>query len=94
MRNEGGELVHEWRAIPRGGPPSLSNRFQLIVLLMFWTFVVCFQRLGEAPVYIDNEAREGVCVRAMLASGDYVLPHVPYHLENGLPIPDKPPLFK
>ena len=45
------------------------------------------------PVYTVNEAREGVYVRAMLDTGDYILPSVPNHVENGEIIPDKPPLF-
>jgi len=44
-------------------------------------------------VYINNEAREGVYVRAMLDTGDWILPRVPNHVENGEIIPDKPPLF-
>ncbi len=44
-------------------------------------------------MFITNEAREGVYARAMLASGNFVAPSVPYHLENGEWIPDKPPLF-
>ena len=44
-------------------------------------------------MFIANEAREGVYARAMLASGNFVAPLVPNHLENGERIPDKPPLF-
>jgi 4-amino-4-deoxy-L-arabinose transferase-like glycosyltransferase len=55
--------------------------------------VACFRGLGHAPVFITNEAREGVYARAMLASGNFVAPSVPNHLENGEWIPDKPPLF-
>src|SRR5262249_62408954 len=55
--------------------------------------VLCFARLGSAPVYTINEAREGVYVRAMLDTGDRVLPRVPNHVENGEIFPDKPPLF-
>jgi 4-amino-4-deoxy-L-arabinose transferase-like glycosyltransferase len=75
------------------GPPLPRGRSRVILLVMIWTFITCFERLGEAPVYIDNEAREGLYVRAMLSTGDYILPTVPYHLENGESIPDKPPLF-
>ena len=52
-----------------------------------------FLRLGTAPVYIDNEAREGVYVRAMLDTGEWILPQVPNHVENDEIVPDKPPLF-
>jgi 4-amino-4-deoxy-L-arabinose transferase-like glycosyltransferase len=55
--------------------------------------LVIVGRLGTAPVYILNEAREGVYTRAMLELGDFVLPVVPNHVENGEHIPDKPPLL-
>jgi 4-amino-4-deoxy-L-arabinose transferase-like glycosyltransferase len=58
-----------------------------------WALVACFFRLGESPVVISNEAREGVYVRAMLRSGDFVAPLVANHVENDEIIPDKPPLF-
>jgi 4-amino-4-deoxy-L-arabinose transferase-like glycosyltransferase len=64
-----------------------------LVALVIWALFACFNRLGEAPVFITNEAREGVYARAMLASGNFVAPSVPNHLENGEWIPDKPPLF-
>ena len=44
-------------------------RVAWIAALVAWALVACFNRLGEAPVFITNEAREGVYVRAMLASG-------------------------
>jgi 4-amino-4-deoxy-L-arabinose transferase-like glycosyltransferase len=52
-----------------------------------------FLRLGTEPVYILNEAREGVYARAMISSGNWILPEVPNHVENGHTIQDKPPLF-
>ncbi len=58
-----------------------------------WTILTCFSRLGDAPVYIDNEAREGIFVRAMLDTGNFILPEVPNHVGEGEIIPDKPPLF-
>ena len=61
--------------------------------ILLWAVATGFLRLGTAPVYIDNEAREGVYVRAMLDTGDWVLPRVPNHIENGEIVPDKPPLF-
>ena len=57
-----------------------------------WAAVMCFTRLGS-PVYIENEAREGIYVRAMLDTGNFVLPEVPNHVECGEIVPDKPPLF-
>lgn len=62
-------------------------------LLAVWAVVSCFARLGAPPVYVANEAREGVYARSMLASGDFVLPSVSNHVENGETVPDKPPLF-
>ena len=67
---------------------------QLLTLgLLVWAVATTFLRLGSGPVYIANEAREGVYVRAMLDTGDWVLPQVPNHVENGEVIPDKPPLL-
>jgi 4-amino-4-deoxy-L-arabinose transferase-like glycosyltransferase len=68
-------------------------RIAWIAALVVWALIACFNRLGNAPVVITNEAREGVYARAMLASGDFVAPSVSNHLENGEWIPDKPPLF-
>jgi 4-amino-4-deoxy-L-arabinose transferase-like glycosyltransferase len=68
-------------------------RLAWIAALVVWALIACFNRLGQAPVVITNEAREGVYARAMLASGDFVAPAVSNHLENGEWIPDKPPLF-
>ena len=62
-------------------------------IFIFWTFVVVFTRLGTAPVYIENEAREGIYIRAMLQTGNWILPNVPDHVECGEIVPDKPPLF-
>ena len=58
-----------------------------------WTILTCFSRLGDAPVYIDNEAREGIFVRAMLEPGGPIFTEVPNHVGEGEIIPDKPPLF-
>ena len=71
--------------------PRLRRRFTLGILL--WSVATGFFRLGAAPVYVNNEAREGVYVRAMLDTGDWILPQVPNHVENGEIVPDKPPLF-
>ncbi len=60
--------------------------------LALWAVAACFNGLGEGPVFIANEAREGVYARAMLASGEFVAPRVMNHLENGETVPDKPPL--
>ena len=62
--------------------------------LVAWAFASSLFRLGDAPVYIGNEAREGVYARAMLETGNWILPSVPNHVENGEIIPDKPPLFQ
>ena len=60
--------------------------------MLSWALVACFYRLGDAPVFIANEAREGVYARAMLESGNFIAPVVVNHLENGEIVPDKPPL--
>ncbi len=62
-------------------------------LLLAAAVIICFGRLGESPVYILNESREGMYVRAMLDQDNFVLPLVPNHVECGEIIPDKPPLF-
>ena len=84
---------------PRSGgasalSPTMSTglRVAATAALLTWALVTSFLRLGAAPVYILNEAREGVYSRAMLDSGNFVLPSVPSHIENGETIPDKPPL--
>jgi len=74
-------------------PARSPRRGPWIAALVAWAVVACFNRLGDAPVYVANEAREGVYARAMLASGNFVAPSVANHLENGESIPDKPPLF-
>jgi 4-amino-4-deoxy-L-arabinose transferase-like glycosyltransferase len=61
-------------------------------VLLIWALITCFLRLGAAPVYIDDEAREGIYARAMLATGNFVLPEVPNHVENDEIISDRPPL--
>jgi len=61
--------------------------------LLAWAIGTCFVGLGAGPVFTDNEAREGIYVRAMFDTGDFVLPRVPNHVENGEIFPDKPPLF-
>jgi len=71
----------------------LRERGIWVGALILWATLACFNRLGEPPVYTANEAREGVYVRSMLASGDFVAPAVANHLENGETVPDKPPLF-
>jgi 4-amino-4-deoxy-L-arabinose transferase-like glycosyltransferase len=60
--------------------------------LALWAIAACFNGLGDGPVFIANEAREGVYARAMLSSGHFVAPLVANHLENGESVPDKPPL--
>ncbi len=64
-----------------------------IAAVAAWALAAFFFRLGEPHVLITNEAREGVYVRAMLRSGDFVAPLVRNHVENAEMIPDKPPLF-
>ena len=58
-----------------------------------WTILTCFSRLGDAPINIGNEAREGIYVRAMFDTGNFILPEVPNHVDSGEIVPDKPPLF-
>ena len=70
----------------------VATRFAATSALLVWALVTGFLRVGAAPVYIQNEAREGVYARAMLDTGNFVLPAVPNHVENGEIIPDKPPL--
>jgi 4-amino-4-deoxy-L-arabinose transferase-like glycosyltransferase len=72
----------------------LPTRVRLVATaaLLVAAIVVCFLRVGAAPVYILNEAREGVYARAMLDSGNFLLPVVRNHVENGEHIQDKPPL--
>ena len=65
----------------------------LTVALVILALALGLFRLGSAPVYIGNEAREGVYARAMLETGNWILPTVHNHVENGEIIPDKPPLF-
>jgi 4-amino-4-deoxy-L-arabinose transferase-like glycosyltransferase len=54
--------------------------------------VAAFFRLDREPVHILNEAREGVFAREMIRSGNWILPEIRNHVENGQCIPDKPPL--
>lgn len=70
----------------------IGRRLAATAALLAWALATSFLRVGAAPVYILNEAREGVYARAMLDSGNFVLPSVPSHVENGETIPDKPPL--
>jgi 4-amino-4-deoxy-L-arabinose transferase-like glycosyltransferase len=71
----------------------MSSRRGLALAIALAAIVVFFNRLGKAPVYTSNEAREGVYTRAMLASGDFLAPEIANHVENGETVPDKPPLF-
>ena len=70
-----------------------SRRWVWVSALAAWAAFALFNRLGAAPVYVTNEAREGVYVQAMLRSGDFIAPQIPNHVENGEVVPDKPPLF-
>ena len=70
----------------------VGTRLAATAALLAWALATSFLRVAAAPVYIPNEAREGVYARAMLDSGNFVLPSVPNHVENGETIPDKPPL--
>ena len=74
-----------------GEKPNLNSYIMLVFAA--WTILTCFSRLGDAPVYIENEVREGIYVRAMFDTGNFILPEVPNHVESGEIIPDKPPLF-
>src|ERR1700690_3215169 len=80
---------------PAATPPAMpvAPRLAATAALLAWALATSFLRVGAAPVYILNEAREGVYARAMLDSGNFVLPSVPSHVENGEIIPDKPPLM-
>ena len=60
-----------------------GRRRLLLGALALWAALTIFSRLGGAPVYIINEGREGVYVRAMLDTGDWILPSVPNHVECG-----------
>jgi 4-amino-4-deoxy-L-arabinose transferase-like glycosyltransferase len=71
----------------------MSSRRGLALAIALAAIVVFFNRLGKAPVYTANEAREGVYIRAMLATGDFLAPQIANHVENGETVPDKPPLF-
>ena len=73
------------------GISSLVVRYTVIGFGL-WAAVMCFTRLGS-PVYIENEAREGIYVRAMFDTGNFILPEVPNHVECGEIVPDKPPLL-
>jgi 4-amino-4-deoxy-L-arabinose transferase-like glycosyltransferase len=79
--------------VERAPEMDAGRRRILTLCLLAWSLATGFLRLGSAPVYINNEAREGVYVRAMLDTGNWVLPQVPNHVENGETIPDKPPLL-
>lgn len=78
---------------PRTQSRAFSRRELGSWILLLAAAVVAFARLGREPVTALNEAREGVYARAMIASGNWVLPEVSNHVENGETIPDKPPLF-
>ena len=78
---------------PRSAPIDARPRRVLTACLVLWTLASGSLRLGSAHVFIPNEAREGVYARAMLDTGDWILPAVPNHVENGEIVPDKPPLF-
>lgn len=71
---------------------STPARLAATAALLVCALAVGFLRLGAAPVYILNEAREGVYARAMLDSGNFLLPVVRNHVENGETVQDKPPL--
>src|SRR5258705_4490912 len=72
---------------------NCARRTGWSIALILAALVASFTRLGREPVFILNEAREGVYARAMIAKGNWVLPQVENHVENGELIPDKPPLF-
>src|ERR1700747_1157138 len=86
-------LARQIRALARPDALSPSGLRALAMAgLIVWAVAAGVSRVVDAPVYVLNEAREGVYARAMLDSGNFVLPYVPNHVENGETIPDKPPL--
>lgn len=80
--------------IPEGGASSsiLSRRSVRAVLLAIGCAAVVLPFLGARPVHHENEALEATYARQMLATGDWILPHVPQVSIHGQPMPDKPPL--
>ena len=74
-----------------GAKPNLNS--YIMIGFAVWTILTCFSRLGDAPLYIENEVREGIYVRAMFDTGNFICPQVPNHVDAGEIVPDKPPLF-
>lgn len=58
-----------------------------VLVSALWATAILFRGLGDAHVYIANEAREGVYARAMLSAGNFVLPEIPNHLGNDSTLP-------
>ncbi len=76
-------------------PPQGATEFPVktsclrdIALVMSLCSILLFWRLGDLPFYSRGEPREGLVVKEMNASGNWILPRV-----NGEYIPSKPPLF-
>ena len=64
--------------------PSANQRFWLLMAL---TGLVLFFRLGAAPIYILDEAKNAQCAREMWSSGNWIVPTF-----NGQLRTDKPAL--
>jgi len=71
--------------------PSLSAGHpwhDYLVLLMLFIAVYGINLFISRDLWVQDEARYGEVVREMLASRDWLVPHL-----NGYPYPDKPPLY-
>ena len=59
-----------------------------VTLILSICFLLFFYRLGAAPFFDKQEAREALVVWEINRTGNWILP-----LRNGDEIPAKPPLF-
>ena len=57
-------------------------------LLIFFFLAYVLNLIAPRDLWVQDEARYGEVVREMLASGNWLVPHL-----NGFPYPDKPPLY-
>jgi hypothetical protein len=75
------------RTVDTPFPPRFPVSYPLVLVTLF-VALFCVNLLIPRDLWMQDEARYGEVVREMLATGNWLIPHL-----NGHPYPDKPALY-